>query len=299
MPFDEIKGNFAGRMTSHSMLQLANTRDGFAGQCDGRYPSCDRCVGYGYKCSYSESGRSSQRLKQQIEQRSMRSAGSPTAGPVSSLRNAIAEYEHLCRKFAPDLREADRNDVLTGLTAINGRVENAFSNLTRVDTPQVIPDVAASPSWPRPRSLVSSERYLGEPSDVRFFNLVKHVLQQENPSERDDDGMDSYEQDDAHDPATFDASIDIPSPEVADDYLEMYFSTIHVAYPFIPRTSFMKTYRDLRKNEVTENIDIFWLALLRMSLPGLTLKQDSAHLSRYPFCHRGLLYRVPRSEFRT
>lgn len=122
-----------------------------------------------------------------------------------------------------------------------------------------------SPTKPRQRSITNSQRYLGEASDVRFFNLVKRALQDENLSERDDEGMDSYEQDDADDPAACVASVELPSPEIADGYLDMYFSTIHVAYPFIPRLSFMKTYRKVREHGVTEDTDISWLALLRTS----------------------------------
>lgn len=218
---------------------------------------------------YSESGRRSTKTKYRLDHPSPTSSASSPAvnsGLVGSLRDAVAEYEQLLRDAAPTLPEPERTKVMTTLTSINGRVENAFSRLGGRDTPQTIPK-AESPSRRRPRSVTNSQRYLGEPSDVRFFNLVKRVLQEQSPSERDE-GMDSYEQDDADDAAACDASVDLPSFHVAERYLEIYFTTIHVAYPFIPRSSFMKTYRDVRERGVTEDIDISWLALLRM-LPGV------------------------------
>ena len=195
------------------------------------------------------------------------SASSPTAnsGLVAALRDAIAEYEQLLRDAAPTLPEPERTEVMASLNSINGRVENAFSHLGGKDTLQPILK-AEPPSRRRPRSVANSQRYLGEPSDVRFFNLVKRVLQEASPSERDE-GMDSYEQDDAEDASACDASVDLPSPEVAERYLDIYFTTIHVAYPFIPRSSFMKTYRNVCENGITEDIDFSWLALLRMLAP--------------------------------
>lgn len=190
------------------------------------------------------------------------SSSAANSGIVDSLRDMVAEYEQLLRDAAPTLPEPERTKVITTLASVNLRVANAFSRLGGRDTPHTILK-AESPLRRRPRSVANSQRYLGEPSDVRFFNLVKRVLQEESPSERDE-GMDSYEQDDADDAAACEASVDLPSPEVAERYLEIYFTTIHVAYPFIPRSSFMKTYRNVRERGVTENIDFSWLALLRM-----------------------------------
>lgn len=183
------------------------------------------------------------------------------------MRDVIAEYEHLCRNaIIPNLPEAERGEVSATLDAIRRRVDGVFSRHGLTDAVQLAAEIE-SPTRPRPRSLANSPRYLGEPSDVRFFNLVKRVFQEESPLERDHEGMDSYEQDDADETSAFHPSIELPNPEIADGYLNMYFSTIHVAYPFVPKSSFMKTYRDLRENGVTEDIDVSWLALLCMLWP--------------------------------
>lgn len=196
------------------------------------------------------------------------SASSPTgnSGLVGSLKNAVTEYEQLLRDVAPTLPEPERIKVVASLASINGRADNVFSRLGSTDAQQQVVKTG-SPSRRRPRSVTNPERYLGEPSDVRFFNFVKRVLQEGSPSERDE-GMDSYEQDDVDDAAACDASVDLPSPEVAEGYLDIYFTTIHVAYPFIPRSSFTKMYRDVRDNGVSDDIDFSWLALLCM-LPCL------------------------------
>lgn len=167
---------------------------------------------------------------------------------------------------------------MVGLKSIGERIENIFSKLSWMGALPTILD-AESPTRPRPRSVANSQRYLGEASDVRFFNLVKRALQEENLSEWDDEGMDSYEQDDADDPAARVAEVELPSPEVANGYLDMYFSTIHVAYPFIPRSTFMKTYREVREHGVTEDIDISWLALLRMSPSNMVNSPDTTFMT--------------------
>ncbi len=76
--------------------------------------------------------------------------------------------------------------------------------------------------------------------------------------------MDSYEQDDPvrADTATCDVSVDLPSTETADEFLDIYFSTVHVAYPFIQKPVFMATYRQIRDSGSTKDVDTSWIALL-------------------------------------
>ena len=98
---------------------------------------------------------------------------------------------------------------------------------------------AASP-WP---GLPRAERYLGEPSDVRFFNLVKQVLQTQLGSDNPDHGVASYEQEGDIASSTNvvpEKVVQQPSLDVAKAFANVYFTTVHLAFPFIQQTSYMQ-----------------------------------------------------------
>ncbi|KAF5232139.1 hypothetical protein FANTH_13136 [Fusarium anthophilum] len=90
-----------------------------------------------------------------------------------------------------------------------------------------------------------AERYLGTVSDVCFFNLVKRVLQAQPGSSDSDQRVDSYEQvDDIASPSVNvmpGRVVELPSREAAKVFADVYFSTVHLAFPFIPQSLFMRS----------------------------------------------------------
>ncbi|KAH7481182.1 hypothetical protein FOMA001_g8935 [Fusarium oxysporum f. sp. matthiolae] len=90
-----------------------------------------------------------------------------------------------------------------------------------------------------------AERYLGKVSDVCFFNLVKRVLQAQPGSSDSDQRVDSYEQvDDIASPSVNvmpGRVVELPSREAAKVFADVYFSTVHLAFPFIPQSLFMRS----------------------------------------------------------
>ena len=164
----------------------------------------------------------------------------------------------MLQEIAPKLSEPDRGRALDLIASVKSRIETA---VTQTNLSTIITTPA---EWPAPlRTPIESQRYLGDVSDVKFFNLVKRVLQKDG-SVRPDDGMDSYEQDDLVSsnlsPRTI--STDLPSHDSAEAYLDIYFSTIHIAYPFIHKKAFMRTYNRLHDPGAMEEIDSTWLATL-------------------------------------
>ena len=197
---------------------------------------------------------------------------------VDRLRSAVAEYEGLLREVAPCLPQPGHDDVLDRLAGIGKRVEDALSRLRLVHAHHPSPASTHAVIVPGAETCSSptkiAPRYLGEVSDVRFFNLVESVLQEKSLASaaavaaavHADGGMDSYEQDDPvrtdQIAATCGISIDLPSPETADEFLDIYFSTIHVAYPFIQKPVFMATYRRIRESGSMKDVDTSWIAVL-------------------------------------
>lgn len=99
-----------------------------------------------------------------------------------------------------------------------------------------------------------SPSFLGEVSDLRFFNLVKSFLQAQDDPGALHKAFDRYDQDESKMSDTSFQGVYLPSPEDAKPYTDAYFSTIHVAYPFIPESLFMEEYSriytgDKQKNE--------------------------------------------------
>lgn len=185
-----------------------------------------------------------------------------TLGEVDrKLRLAVAQFETLAKGIAPKLSDAEQGDLTERMAAISEQVDGALSRLQLMDAAPM--SVIATLS-PKLRIPTHSQRYLGEVSDVRFFNLVERVLQDKNVAAQTDEGMDSYEQDDLlpRDAPLPEVAIELPSPEIADELLDVYFSTVHVAYPFLQKSIFMSTYKNIRDGGSTKDVDSSWISLL-------------------------------------
>lgn len=111
---------------------------------------------------------------------------------------------------------------------------------------------------------MSAHRYLGEVSDVSFFNSVKGLLQNDSLGQSHTGApLESYEREPTDPTApsvaspvdtSYEANVGglraqwltfgsiLPDRNVADKYIAIYFSTIHIAYPYIDRTQFSEDY---------------------------------------------------------
>ncbi|KAK7897959.1 hypothetical protein LTR67_004591 [Exophiala xenobiotica] len=113
----------------------------------------------------------------------------------------------------------------------------------------------------------SSQRYLGEASDIRFFHDIELAYcqppepgrQQGRPEAR----VDSYEQEGAPTQDPEDKShVLLPDRASADHLVHIYFSTIHIAYPFISEPDFRQTYESFWQSDSLEGFRGPWLSLL-------------------------------------
>ncbi|KAJ0298699.1 hypothetical protein COL516b_009784 [Colletotrichum fioriniae] len=228
-------------------------------KCDGKQPKCGRCVGYGYDCVYSV-GRPRRRREKATGNGDAGAEGtSAGAGPgahtYAALKIAVDQYEALVQSLITQLPSAQQQqDAQTQLNSIKSQIDQAVNKTTSTETPSYSPDVDRGqhnhhdyqPS-PTP-SLKPSQRYLGEVSDVHFFNVIKRILQTKDApggggSGGADHGFDSYEQDgDAllAGAAAGGRLVELPGPEKERKFTDVYFATIHLAYPFIPQSTFSK-----------------------------------------------------------
>jgi hypothetical protein len=107
-------------------------------------------------------------------------------------------------------------------------------------------------------------RYLGEVSDIQFFNLAKRTLRHDGSGpDHGDDAVDSYDQEESI--LTEAAPSLLLSPleySEAREHLDAYFSTIHIVYPFVSRSAFLQRFAILRKDGVTKEVNRSWVSLL-------------------------------------
>ncbi|KAL1896315.1 hypothetical protein Sste5346_004699 [Sporothrix stenoceras] len=241
-------------------------------KCDGARPACGRCTGYGYKCLYGFAGKRNHSHRIGVAP-STSHDGEICRGTIAALQLTARDYSNLVRAVLPKLPEEERADAEAALQKLDGRVREVQVAATTGPSPPGRASKSPGSTSLARRNTASGtaparpvERYLGEVSDVRFFNLVDRALAETgslsssgSPGQNTEgthhhdaatvvegDALESYEQDDpspeaadAHD----EAAVQFPGAEAAGRYLDIYFSTIHVAYPYIPQALFMQTYQ--------------------------------------------------------
>ena len=113
-----------------------------------------------------------------------------------------------------------------------------------------------------------SQRYHGEASDIRFVRSVKQALHTTSHSGglenvEDDEGVQSYEQDvSMHQEASDLEEGFPPSQDASSTYLNIYLSTIHIAYPFIERSELIRHHAEFWKSDSVADVAGPWLSIL-------------------------------------
>jgi hypothetical protein len=217
-----------------------------------------------------------------------------SAKNASSLHVAIQSYEKIIKTIRLDLPDSARAAVdLTlsyirlGLPADVLGLKTAHNIISGTAFPQ---HCAQNTSAERS---TNNQRYLGEASDVRFYHTIREILRDgdqsggvpENDIQSYDQGILHLERQDQHDIHT-----DLPTRELADEYINIYFSTIHIAYPFICKPSFMELYERFWKGDldITENSS--WLPLMCRSRTCLNAFRPVLTKSRHHLRYRSVLY---------
>ncbi len=179
---------------------------------------------------------------------------------------AIQSYEKLITSVRLDLPASARAAVdLTlsyirlGLLAEVGRPKAAPNGPAATGSPPADPPVAPADRY------ANNQRYLGEASDVRFYQSIKKILQDGDVSSgvHENDIL-SYDQGTLHleRPARYDIDVELPAKDLADEYINIYFCTIHIAYPFICKPSFMELYDRYWRGDLEVSENPAWLPLM-------------------------------------
>ena len=280
------------------MLRLRDVA--YTSQCDGQRPKCGRCTGYGYACVYS-----SGRLRRRIAETTVQGDALPsTPQTVADLRNFVNEYEDLVQRLLSHVACKDlQQEAQSSHEAIKQKVNEAVDDIASL-FPSSTPDLCFPPaassgqSQDTPGSSPESQRYLGEVSDVHFFNLIKQLLQTREVSAVDPSfGFDNYEQEGEMRPGAMTAGslAELPSLEEASRFVEVYFSTVHLAYPFLLRSSFKDLNRFRQPARASRGVDKTELAIFCQSTGIAGASAMMANHTRCSLRNRGILYIIPRA----
>jgi hypothetical protein len=235
---------------------------------------CNRCEGYGHACVWSEDKRGKDSL-QKLDSCSppdvaLDGQQSPfSTKSASPLNVAIQSYEKLIKTVRSDLPDSTRaavdhtlSYIRLGLPADVIELKTAQNiSARRRRSSDIVLDASAE-------RRAKNRRYLGEASDVRFYHAIREILRDgdlsgsvaESDIQSYDQGILPLQRQDGDGIHTC-----LPTRDLADEYIAIYFATIHIAYPFICKPSFMALYERLWKGDldVTENSS--WLPLICMS----------------------------------
>ncbi|KFG85393.1 hypothetical protein MANI_026129 [Metarhizium anisopliae] len=248
-------------------------------KCDGQRPACSRCRGYGYTCIY------------RLQRPRLRAGTSDRFSPgvsegLPDLHDAIHQQERLLDHVISLLPSGPEQEaVLLKSSRIKSQLDDVISSTRTEVAPRAVASDACgkSPSSHADRS----PGYLGEVSDIRFVNLVKQFLQTQDGSTRTQEDFESYDQGESlvsPDKAAC-KTILLPVLEEAQQYITAYFTTIHIAYPFIPESRFMQDYKTLRDQDSpqTQNDTICAIGAYYRTLPGKDETDDGLH-EKYFLC---------------
>lgn len=221
-------------------------------QCDGVSPVCGRCKGYGNKCTWPRDRK--------------RPRESDDGEELIILRDAVRAYDQLVTSTLAlnSLPIQDRQTLDVKRTCVRRCLPAALLASLPVDSSKAASPASTAAKVEASTQLLSTaQRYLGEASDVKFFNVIKNILRDTDSVEHPDaDGFDTYEKNESlPEVESGEAPIGYPKRDRADVYINTYFRTIHVAYPFVNEMDFREEYEKLWTLDATDEIEPAWMSL--------------------------------------
>lgn len=203
-------------------------------------------VGYGHRCSYS--GPRARKRNGDL------ASSSPTNNfdaHITALSTILDRYDGLVQNIRSKLTRTEQNDFENFLASLrtavdHGGIQRQSSNA--VTTGPVLPSRSQSL-----QSRIVPPGYHGEASDVHFYNVVKRILHDRLSADHVGEAVVHYEQDELDSSKSLaELSLELPDREVVEDALDIYFSTIHIAYPFLMRSSLTHVYEHFKHRKTVE-----------------------------------------------
>lgn len=223
----------------------------YTSQCDGQQPVCGRCTGYGFTCVWSSS-----------RSRSIPQPGGSRVIDQSTLRSIVASYEALVMNLKERLDERQRSDIEASHAYIQSHLPLRFSSSNESQVSET--------SLP-----LRTHTYVGTASDTHFFNTIKHAMSANSETSKYRTDTERYDQPDSlRGIPRIRKPLKLPSAKLCHQYLDIFFSTIHCAFPFLSRSTVEERLGRISADGASDT-DPSWTAQLSMSMstpkliPGL------------------------------
>ncbi|KAF0319970.1 C6 transcription factor [Colletotrichum asianum] len=223
-------------------------------KCDGKRPVCGRCAGYDYHCSWGN------------EATHRDASCTPPLSPsgaenTTSPQEVFGRCEKSIRGLTLDLSPVGRAEINQSLARIQTILFQDHSPAVATVSPNSV--TASSPALIQ---RIQSPRYVGEVSDIHFFNLVRQTAAPPRDARGATDDAAEVDNYDIDAPTTLEylqnPISDMPERVLVQSFLGIYFSTIHVAYPFVEEGPFMDKLKELQDGNPTPDLTHSWLSLL-------------------------------------
>lgn len=124
--------------------------------------------------------------------------------------------------------------------------------------------------------IVNSPVYVGKASEIHSLNTVMDFVSQQKEWPTKDQGTSDHQRDEQTDvfgDFYFEKPLKLPAKEIALEYLDIYFSTIHIAYPFLSKSMVLHYAHRVLSGDLKDVEIRPWLALLSESCVPAQLRK--------------------------
>ena len=203
------------------------------------------------------------------------------------LHRVAETYDTLIQSIRSKLHPSDRAAVDITLETIRGQLPTNIIDQQRLPTTPTQSNGSAS--------TLRKPTYLGRASDIQFFNTVKDFVREEEVAKQPaENETQSYNQTDISELSqVFRGPVKLPTKEVAFHHLGIYFSTIHIAYPFLCEPLVYRRLEKILDGNFQGANDHSWLALLSLYSPRIMVYSNvPLTVSRFSLRNRNLLHLI-------
>ncbi|KAL2849919.1 fungal-specific transcription factor domain-containing protein [Aspergillus pseudoustus] len=229
-------------------------------KCDGRQPVCSRCDGYGFTCSWSRrkygrspEGETSLRRQGVDNSHDAVASSNTTRLHTANANTVLKSYEALIRQLLPNADPAQQANIEANLQNIQIQLRDT------APTEQPTPDTTATSQ--EGYTAESSPTYVGKASDIHFVHHIHKYVTGQDSLDGDDRTTQIYTHHNLGSFVTLTQPPLVPSPAEAEQFLDVYLSTIHIAYPFICKSVLRDRFNQLLAGDHDRPEFQPWLAL--------------------------------------
>lgn len=227
--------------------------------------------------------------------RATKSSSSPSLDSLAELteQSSLAAYRKVVQSYEALIQELRSELDSTHQTAVDINLSN-IRRLRPLDanSEQLIDLYALNA--PAEDGGTESCTYVGKVSDIHFIHTARRCIQGHGTGEGNDLAGQSYSQTRIPDsPAALNHPLLIPSRDEAAHFLEIYLSTIHLAYPFLCKQMALEQFEHLWKENHKRPEYRPWLALFSRTSFCVHDSQQLTFCYRFYIRHRILLHILP------